>query len=195
MTRVQRRPTRRNVIDFSKSQLGDLSQRDIAGGNIYNGVSPEHIVALLHEVIADSRQYRELDQLERDIRRREQDEDRQRQRHAQEEKDRQLQDKLASLEKDIAHVVKDIGQYREIGVSADQKTVGGLRQDISVAKQHIGYLRIALIVAAVVVGLLLIAVAWLLYRAAATTALRPIVGALAALALAGRTPPNLVRIP
>lgn len=190
MPPITRRPKRRSVIDFRSSQLGDLSQRDIAGGNIYNGISQEHVVALLHEVLADSRQFRKLDLAERDMRRREVDEEKARQRQAQEEKDRQLQEELAALKKQLAFVVQDIGQYREIGVSADQKTVGGLREDISAAKRHIDHLRTALIAAAVVVGLLLIAVAWLLYRDAVTAVIRPLAGALAALALAARKPPT-----
>lgn len=190
MPPITRRPKRRSVIDFRSSQLGDLSQRDIAGGNIYNGISQEHVVALLHEVIADSRQFRELDLLERERRRQEQDEEKDRQRRAQEEKDRALQEELTALKKQVAFVVKDIGQYREIGVSADLKTVGALRQDIGSANQHIHHLRTWLIVAAVVVGLLLIAVIWLLYRDAVTTVLRPLAGALAALALAARKPPT-----
>lgn len=54
-------------------QSGDIETGDIAGGNIYNGVSSEHIVALLHELIGDTRQYRSLDLTERQRRQDEQD--------------------------------------------------------------------------------------------------------------------------
>lgn len=177
MPPVSQPRNRRSTLDFRGSQLGDLSQRDIAGGNIYNGVSPEHIVALLHEVIADSRQFRRLDQLEREQRRADAD-----------EKSDALRGEVVELKKQIDHVVKDIGQYREIGVSADQQTVGRLREGIATANRRIGYLRLALIVAAVVICLMLVALAWLLYRDAIAVALRPIVGGLAALALAARKP-------
>lgn len=54
-------------------QAGDIDTGDIAGGNIYNGVSSEHIVGLLHELIGDVRQYRSLDQTVRQRRQDEQD--------------------------------------------------------------------------------------------------------------------------
>jgi hypothetical protein len=177
MPPVTRTRSRRNTLDFHGSQLGDLSQRDIAGGNIYNGVSPKHIIALLHEVIGDSRQFRKLDQLEREQRRADAD-----------EKSDALRDEVGELKKQVDHIAKDIGQYREIGVSADAKTVGALRESIATAERRIGTLRIALIVAAVVIGLMLVALAWLLYRDAVSAALRPILGGLAALALAARKP-------
>lgn len=51
----------RRLIDLSDTQAGEVEIGGIAGGNIYNGVSSEHIVALLHELIGDTRQYRALD--------------------------------------------------------------------------------------------------------------------------------------
>lgn len=60
-------------VDFGSAQTGDVEMGDIAGGNIYNGVSSEHIVALLHELIGDTRQYRSMDLTERQRRQDEQD--------------------------------------------------------------------------------------------------------------------------
>ena len=66
-------PGDRSIIDLGSAQAGDIGTGDIAGGNIYNGVSSEHIVALLHELIGDTRQYRELDLKARQRRQDEQD--------------------------------------------------------------------------------------------------------------------------
>lgn len=149
---------RRSLIDFSESQIGDVATRDVAGGNIYNGVSPEHIVALMHEVIGDQRQYRLLEQMERESRR------------------ETLDHELAELRESIDHIARDIGQYREIGISADAAVLGRLRRRLA---RH----TTALSLLAVAVGVLALTVGWLL-AVHMQIALRPVVGGVAALGIA-----------